>query len=235
MISSNGEYMLIDTGADSNAVVDYVERNGINQLEYLIITSFESCHTGGLRYLVSSGIEIGTVIIPDIPQRYISPSVKRAISSLEAICDIVRIGVGDTDYRFNFGDGKFTLFAPIKLSAEDHIASYSIITSVEISDKRILLMSDATAENLTAMVENSTLPKADIITVASHGRYDVWSDDILSGISPYIAVITPITFIDTEVEVDAVTKKLESSGIDVISVMDDVIELNVIDGTLTIK
>ena len=227
--------MLIDAGADSNTVIDYIEENEIERLEYLILTSFESCHTGGLRLLVASGIEIGTVIIPDVPQNYIPQGVRRIISSLESDCEVIRIGLGDTDYKFNFGDGRFTLFAPLTLRAEDHLASYSVVMSLEVSGKRILFMSDSTAENLTAMVESSTLPKADVITVASHGRYDVWSDDVLSAISPDIAIITPITSIDTSVVVDSITQKLESGGINVINANDDVVKLNVNDGVLTLK
>jgi len=235
LISSGGSHLLIDAGADANAVLNYIEENEIEKLEYLIITSFESCHTGGLRLLVASGIEIGNVIIPDAPQSSIPMGVRRILSSLESDCEVIKLGIGDADHKFNFGDGKFIVIAPCTTRTEDHLASYSIMVQINVSDKCILFMSDVTIENLTAMLQSSALPNADIITVASHGRYDVWTDDVLSAISPDIAIITPITSIDTSDAVNSITQKLESNNVNVINAKDDVVKLNVTDGVLTIK
>ena len=234
MISSGGEYVLIDTGANATAVVDHLEEYEISRLEYLIITNLESCHAGGLRALAASDIEIGTLIIPDA-QSYASVAIRRAITSIESNSDVIRIGIGDEDFAFNFGDGKFTLFAPSVLRAEDHLASYSLVTSVEVAGKHVLFMSDVTEENLSAMIENSSILKTDVITVPTHGRQDVFSDELLTAISPKVAIIMPITSLDTTDEVLVTTQKLLSNGITVANAMDDVVTLKINDGILILE
>ena len=65
LVQAGGSSVLIDTGYDatSGKVVSYLREQGVNRLDYLVITHYDRDHVGGLRG-VGSAFDIGTVFLP---------------------------------------------------------------------------------------------------------------------------------------------------------------------------
>lgn len=186
LIQQNGHNMLIDAGnnADSDLVVNYLKKQGVSNLDYVIGTHPHEDHIGGLDAVIKS-FTIGKVYMPkatSTTQTY--KDVVSAISSKK-----LKITTPTVGSHFNLGDATATILAPNGSGYED-ANNYSIAIKLTYGNNSFLFMGDAEDISENEILSNGQNIKADVLKVGHHGSSSSTTKTFLSKVAPKYAVIS---------------------------------------------
>lgn len=185
LLVSAGHAMLIDCG-DSNQgtkIQNYLIKQGIKKLDYLILTHPDADHIGGAPVIITKF---------DIEQVYMSDYEKQT-KTYEKVIDALeykRLGwetptVGDS---MVFGDTKITFLAPSKQYDDPNNASIAFIVSN--GENSFLFSGDAETEAEADILNTGYEIKADVYHVGHHGSRTSSSENFLETMNPSYAVIS---------------------------------------------
>lgn len=188
----NGENILIDTGTDEMAadeVHDYLKRHGINKLDCIVLSHFDSDHAGGFERL-SYIFKPDEVIIP----------FADSSDSVKDFCRHSDITVREIskDHFFRLCGAEFEVLSPER----DHnynANDLSAVIMMNYQNSKWLFTGDAS----TSVLENIENPDADILKVSHHGDKKCTSESFISKVSPTACIISAdgISKVGADIEV----------------------------------
>ena len=183
LISSNGEYALIDAGntIDGNKIVKYFESLGIKDFKYLFGTHAHEDHIGGLANVIYN-FNIETVYMPNVSSDY--KSYHNVIKALNKKNLELNNPINDEEYKL----GESTLKIIYNGENEEDINNSSLIIKLIYKNKSFLFTGDTTKE-----VEDKILDKdinSNLLKVSHHGSNDASSANFLVRVHPKYAVIS---------------------------------------------
>lgn len=171
----DGKNMLIDAGngisANQHRILRYLNKCGIDRIDYLVCSSVNPEHCGGLAEIIRYKT-IGKIYMPYCTNVYINESYRdfySAAKSSGAKCVYSEFGSGEfnDDYGYFFG-----ILSPSShlLDAEyyalnlnptaENIANASAVIWLEYAGTRFLFTSDATRETLTRICDSYNAVKS---------------------------------------------------------------------------
>ena len=186
-----GKCLLIDAGnlISGLKVVEYLKKNDIDRLDYLIFTHSHLDHIGGaffvsqmidIKKIYDNGENLSTLLESNDALRWYNQLVRTnsAYSSLRA------------PYEFKVDEVIFKVLWPHYPFIFSDPNSNSLVIMVEYGKFSALLTGD-----LTAVAEKELLNKevgltADILKVGHHGADDASSQEFLKAVSPKASVIS---------------------------------------------
>jgi competence protein ComEC len=186
LIECEGKAMLIDAGENDKGtlVQNYLQKNGISELEYAIGTHPHSDHIGGLDVIITK-FDVKHVLLPDVE------TTTRTYDDVVQAMKYKRITPehpkrGDT---YELGSATFTI-----LSSEDNeynnLNDYSISILLENGNDRFIFTGDAeTSAELNILHANMDI-SADVYHVGHHGSKTSSSESFVKAIKPKSAVIS---------------------------------------------
>ena len=185
LIESNGETLLYD-GGDRDAssyVVAYLNTQGIDTIDYLIASHYDSDHINGLIGALNV-FDIGTVIGPDY--KHDSKTYESFISKVNELGkNIQHPAVGDT---FTLGSAEVTILAPEAISDDSNDNSVGI--KVENGDNTFIVTGDAESTSESRMIASGIDLDVDVLVVGHHGSATSTSWDFLEATTPEYAIIS---------------------------------------------
>ena len=179
--------VLIDTGEKElgDTILDYLNKQGIKKLDYLIITHFDKDHVGSASKIINN-IEIGKVIQSNYPKE--SNVYTKYLESLEQK-KITPITLRDNLY-LNLGEVQFNIIPPEEEEySEKPSNNSSLIVSVKYKDNKFLFMGDAENLRIAEYLKTHT-DEYNLIKVPYHGHYQVELNSLINIVNPNYAVIT---------------------------------------------
>ncbi len=213
LITSGNESVLIDTGKDFHDAYNYLCELGITHLDCLILTSQQTCHSGGLTQIIGN-IDIDRIILPEIDEKYSIPGIARCLQNYNGTVDYINLS--DVGRKYTFSCGQFELLTPLIIDIPERLREYSISVRFTYGMTSFLIMSDITTENESALLSSGKNIKSDIIKIAGHAKNGNTSRLFLETVSPRFAVITPIYDVMGEPrdETDLTIAMLDDLGIE---------------------
>lgn len=186
LISNNDKYIMIDTGEESlsSEILSYFKRNGIEKLDYLIITHFDKDHVGSASAIIDN-INVVNVLQTNLPKE--SEYYTNYINSLEEK-GITAKTITDS-HTFAIGDIKFTVNGPTETYDSDESNNSSLIVRVNYKGSNYLFMGDSQNDRIKDYL-NQNKDTVDFIKIPYHGNYQKKLEDLLEVIKPSIAIIT---------------------------------------------
>ena len=185
LILCDSEVMLIDGGnaADSSFIYAYLEKYGIDYLDYIICTHAHEDHVGGLAGALNYA-EAGTVFCP--VDDYDSKAFKSFIKYVEQQgLELRKPVVGE---RFIFGAAQFEILGPVEDYEDTNNTSISI--KLTYGEHSFLFTGDAEREAETAMLEAGTDVSCTLLHIGHHGSYTSTSYRFLYEANPKYAIIS---------------------------------------------
>jgi len=186
-----GKTVLVDTGnlITGFKVVKYLQKNGIQNLDYLVLTHPHLDHIGGAFFILQM---INVKKIYDNGQ-----DLSQLIESFDAYRWYEQLVRENDNYRvLKLGDEflvdgvKFKiLWPPCPFVFSDFNAN-SLVIMVEYKKFRCLLSGDLTELGEYELLKSGVDIKADILKVAHHGSKDATSEEFLKAVSPSISIIS---------------------------------------------
>ena len=185
LVCCNGEYMLIDAGEPdaSDAVLEYLDRHGIDKLDYLVCTHSHSDHCGGLDAVVES-LEVETVFTS--PYADDSPSYEIFTDAVYDAGLELTVPVLGESYRL--GEASFSFIGP--LEDYDNQNDDSLVMRLEYGDTSFLFTGDMTAKAEKDLINDGADLRCDVLKVGHHGSSGSSCYQFLYEAQPGIGVIS---------------------------------------------
>ena len=178
--------MLIAAGNNSwgDAVRDYLEYQGIGDLDYVIGTHPDADHIGGLD-VVMEAFDCGTVIMPDY---------EKDTQTYTDVTDVMEekgyeLTLPQVGTVYELGEAAFTIVAP-NGEYGDNANDYSVGILLEHGENRFLLTGDAEEDSEADMLDNGIDLSADVLKAAHHGSRTANTEAFLERVNPEYVVIS---------------------------------------------
>ena len=186
LIMTDGHAMLIDAGNNGKgtAVQNYLQKQGIKKLDYVIGTHPDADHIGGLDVIIYK-FDCGKVLLPDYQKN--TKTYDEVEDTLKAKSyRAVHPAAGDT---YQLGDAVFTVTAPADKKF-DNANDYSIAVRLEYRKNAFLFVGDAEEDSENEMLKSKQNISADVYKVSHHGSKTGTSEEFLEKVDPQYAVIS---------------------------------------------
>ena len=212
---------LIDTGVkkESETLLNVLRSEGISRLTGVILTHTHADHTGGLKALVESEIEIENI--------YTS---KYYVLKKEDGKHPVDKAIKKTDYTVQYlagGDtlpldgGKLTVLGPIEMN-EELENNNSLVLLAEGGGGSILLTGDMEFPEEASLLNAGVIPRVDVIKIGNHGEEDATSTQLITTAKPKVAVISTNSDDEPDTPDRRVLQLLKQQNIQVLLTQDSV-------------
>ncbi len=185
LITCGGQSMLIDAGDNSKgtAVQLYLQRRGIDHLDYMIGTHPDADHIGGMDVVVTK-FDCRQIMLPNVSND--TATYRDVIDAMnyKGYQNTLPV-VGNT---YSLGDATFTIVAPN--GTYDDTNNYSIGIRLVHGKNSFLFVGDAEEEAERDMLQNGLELSADVLKVAHHGSRSSSSWEFINAVNPTYAVIS---------------------------------------------
>ena len=184
MLSSDGEYMLIDSGnnEDGDDIVGYLREVGADELKYVVGTHPHADHIGGMDDVILA-LDVENVLLPAA-----TTNTQTYADVLDAIeTKNVPVTVLVKGQTFQLGDAAISVIAA---QPADDLNNVSIVLRATYEDTAFLFMGDAEAEVETAILSAGTNVRSNVLKVGHHGSDTSTGSTFLAAVSPDAAVIS---------------------------------------------
>ncbi|MCD7854446.1 MAG: MBL fold metallo-hydrolase [Clostridiales bacterium] len=205
--TENGS-VLLDCGEDDDGdeIVEYLEDNGINSLDYIIISHFDKDHVGGAAEVLNS-VSVGAVITPNYTET--SDEYKAFIAALKSN-GITQTALSDT-YTFTLDDVSFALLPPLSSDySEEKDNNSSLALSVFHGENSFFFTGDAMDERIAELLSYGDISHT-LLKMPHHGIYSDGLKTLVEAVSPQYAIITSS---DKNPEDEETLALLENEGVE---------------------
>ena len=186
LIQQGSKFMLIDAGnnGDGKLVKNYLLKQGVKSLDYVIGTHPHEDHIGGLDYIIND-FNIGKIYLPKVT------------STTKAFGDVIvaiknkglKVAEPKPGETFNLGSAKCTILAPNSSKYKDS-NNYSVVVKLEFGSNSFLLTGDAEDISESEILAKGFNVKADLLKVGHHGSSSSTTEEYLAKVNPKYAVIS---------------------------------------------
>lgn len=186
LIKTDGHAMLIDAGNNSKgtAVQNYLKKQGVKKLDYVIGTHPDADHIGGLDVIIYK-FDCGKVLLPGYKKE--TKTYADVEASLKAKgYKALNPSVGE---EFQLGKAAFTVIAPAERKF-DSANDYSVAIRLEHGKNHFLLIGDAEEDSEQEMLKSGQKLDANVYKVSHHGSKTGTSEELLGAVNPTYAVIS---------------------------------------------
>lgn len=185
LIEADDQYMLIDGGGrdKSSFVVSYLRQQGVENLEYMVLSHYDEDHMAGLIGVLSV-FEVDTFLVPAYAgEGDLYRSL--ATAAFSNGCSIVHAKAGR---EFQIGNSRIEIIGPISTYSSDNDKSISI--RISYGNTGYLICGDAEQQSEIDMVNSGIDLDADVYVVNHHGSSTSTTDVFLDAVSPVYALIS---------------------------------------------
>lgn len=185
LVCCNGEYMLIDGGepSASDELLNYLDKLGIEKLDYLVCTHAHADHCGGLDAVVEA-LEVETVFTS--PYASDSPSYEIFADAVYAAG--LDFTIPELEETFMLGGASFSFIGPLR--DYDNQNDDSLVMRLEYGDTYFLFTGDMTAKAEKDLINDGTSLQCDVLKVGHHGSSGSSCYQFLYEAQPKIGVIS---------------------------------------------
>ena len=185
LIKCAGQTLLIDTAtADKGtAIQNYLTKQGVEKLDYLVLTHPDSDHIGAAAVIITK-FEIGRVFVSNFEKD--NSTYRKMIQALDD--KRLKAEVPKVGSTFNLGSAVCTVLAPNRTYDDPNDASVALL--VQNGETRFLFTGDAQEEAEEDILANGLELKADVYKAGHHGSRTSSCEDLLDAVDPEFAVIS---------------------------------------------
>ncbi|WP_048341118.1 ComEC/Rec2 family competence protein [Clostridium haemolyticum] len=186
LVQQDKHFMLIDAGnnEDDKLVIDYLQKQGVKKLDYIIGTHPHEDHIGGMDKVIDN-FDVGTLLMPK--KNTTTETFKDVlISAQKKGLKITQPTIGT---NYNLGKATFTILAP-KNHDYESVNNYSIVQKLRFGNTSFIFTGDAESISEMEMVNANLDLHADVLKIGHHGSKTSTCQAFLDKVSPKYSVIS---------------------------------------------
>lgn len=190
IVRAGGYTCLIDAGKEKaqDQLEVALKALGVEALDAVFVTHTDKDHTGGLKWLCKSDIEIRSIYA----SRYHPATTEKkhqAVKTAEKLdLKVTWLGAGDCVPLGDSG-AMFRVLAP-EMEIPGDEDENSLVMMLESSDGRMLLAGDMENLEEAVLLASGADLKCDVLKVPNHGDGDATSAALIAACSPKVALIS---------------------------------------------
>ncbi len=189
LIQTDEETMLIDAGNNHKGeqVVQYLEKAGVEKLDYFILTHPDADHIGGADNVIEQ-IEVECVLMPNVENDTVT--YEEVIEDIEQY--EVEVIHPETEEVYTLGDAEFMILCPdVSVENEKDLNNASVGIKLIHGENSFVLCGDAEEESEDEMIkEFGNELECDVLKCGHHGSATASSEEFLEVTNPTWAVIS---------------------------------------------
>lgn len=185
LITCGGHAMLIDTGDDTKgtAIQNYLQKQKIKSLDYLILTHPDADHIGGAPVIITK-FDIRKVFMSNYEK-----DTKTYQKLIQALNDKrLKYATPVVGSEYALGTATITILGPN--GKYDDPNNDSVACVIQNGDNRFLFTGDAGEEAEKDMLDNGEKISADVYKAGHHGSKYSSSKEFMKAVKPSCAVIS---------------------------------------------
>lgn len=185
LIICDGHAMLIDAGdySKGTAIQNYLQKQKVKKLDYLILTHPDSDHIGGAPVIITK-FEIDKVFVSNYEK-----DNKTYLKLIQALDNKrLKYTTPEVGQRYFLGAAEITILAPNDTYDNPNDASVALI--VQNGENRFLFTGDAGEDAEQDMLATDIDLSADVYKAGHHGSSTSTSQEFFEAVSPSSAVIS---------------------------------------------
>jgi len=186
LIVCDGKAMLVDAGDNDRGtqIQMYLQKQGVEKLEYVIGTHPDADHIGGLDVILYK-FDCGRILMPDCERD--TKSYRDVIDTMSTKgYHSIQPEVGEV---YTLGSAAFTVVTAGE-AREGNINDTSIGILLQYGEKRFLFTGDATGAAEAQMLDSGLNLSADVYKAAHHGSSAANTEAFLEAVDPAYAIIS---------------------------------------------
>lgn len=185
LITCGGHAMLIDAGDDSKgtAIQNYLQKQKIKKLDYLILTHPDADHIGGAPVVITK-FSIDKVFISNYEKD--NKTYQKLIQALDD--KSLKATTPEPGTQYTLGAATITILAPNDEYDNPNDASIALI--IKNGSNTFLFTGDAGEDAENDILESGLSISADVYKVGHHGSKYSTSEDFFDAVNPSYAVIS---------------------------------------------
>ncbi len=185
LLTDGDHALLVDTGPDPAKLRAALAREGVSELDAVVLTHLHPDHSGGIQGL-SQNVTYPTLYIP---------AGFRAVQSAPTVADVEKAAsVPATELAagedLKVGRIVLAVLSPPAGASPGDQNSNSLVALVTAPGASALLAGDAEAEVLEALIDTGRLGKVDVLKVGHHADEGSLSERALKTLSPSYALVS---------------------------------------------
>jgi beta-lactamase superfamily II metal-dependent hydrolase len=184
LMKTESTSILIDTGYNTsvNIIADAMKKEGIEKLDYMILTHFDKDHIGSAPAILNN-YPVGQVYMPAPP--VVSDEYTALMNTLEHI-DVAYTRLTE-DVEISLSDGATLRLNPSRFIDEDE-NNHSIIAALNWGEFGCLFLADALKDRLEEYRDIDT-SNYEVVKLPHHGDYYKKLEEYLREITPSYAIV----------------------------------------------
>ncbi len=185
LITCDGHAMLIDAGdySKGTAIQNYLQKQKVKKLDYLILTHPDSDHIGGAPVIITK-FEIDKVFMSNYEK-----DNKTYLKLIQALDNKrLKYTTPKVGTQYTLGTAKITILAPN--GEYDNPNDASVALMIQNGETRFLFTGDAGEDAERDMLETDMGLSADVLKAGHHGSRTSTSGKFFEAVSPSCAVIS---------------------------------------------
>lgn len=185
LIQCGDECMLIDAGENNQGtrIQAYLQKMGVEKLEYLVLTHTDSDHIGGADVIISK-FDVETVFLSDFKKNNSTYDDLMLALKHKKIAHVLP----ELGSNYTLGDASITFIAPN--DSYDTPNDSSIALVVEHGENSFLFTGDCEEKAENDILEAGYDVDCDVFKLGHHGSSTSNSEEFLNAITPKYAVIS---------------------------------------------
>ncbi|MEL7596663.1 MAG: ComEC/Rec2 family competence protein [Clostridiaceae bacterium] len=187
LIQQDEHNMLIDAGnnGDSDLVVNYLKKNNVKKLDYVVGTHPHEDHIGSLDTVINN-FEIGKVLMPKATST--TRTFKDVVTAIKNKNLKITEPIPGTTY--NLGEASWTVLAPSKNKDYEDANNYSIVCKLKYGNTSFIFTGDAEDISEKEILARGYDLKSDVLKIGHHGSSSSTTDAFLTAVNPKYAIIS---------------------------------------------
>lgn len=188
LVISEGEAMVIDSGDrdETDAAVNYLTKQGITEIKYLIATHPHADHIGEMSEIFSR-FRVDKFIMPKVADEYV-PTTKIYEDLLMSVKNEGIKITKATDCQLELGECTVELFTPKEET--DNLNNVSVLVKITHGDNSFLVTGDCETDEEQDILSQGFDISAKILRTGHHGSSTSSSSAFLDKVLPRYAVIS---------------------------------------------
>lgn len=185
LITCGDHAMLIDTGDDSKgtAIQNYLQKQKITKLDYLILTHPDADHIGGAPVILTK-FDISRVFVSNYEKD--NKTYQKLIQALDN--KRLKSLTPKVNSKYTLGTATITILAPGKEYDNPNDASIALL--LKNGDTSFLFTGDAGEDAEADILKTDISLSADVYKVGHHGSKYSTSKELIKAVNPSCAVIS---------------------------------------------
>lgn len=177
--------IVIDTGADGEAVVDYLLHEN-RDVDALILTHLHLDHIGGVEAILDSGVEVAQIYLPvNAEKQHLDAECLRIYERILAEDIPVKPLASGDELRYNRSTIRAVWPRRETVRSGHDANDWPLVLAIDLDGYTLLQASD-----LTGLYENYAAVPADVLKVAHHGSSASTYDAFLDHVQPRYALLS---------------------------------------------